>query len=168
MSSLLDRLLRPLANVAYRIVRRRARGRLGVHAIALTPERRVILVKLRYARGWRLPGGGRGEHEDPCEAGLRELREEIGMTSHGKAGLALPGDDELILVRDVQYRPRRWSWRCRTSWKPSWMTCRLACRPSHNAGSARLAEASRQYASPVRSHSSSGADPGPGDRRDGR
>ena len=34
MSSLLDRLLRPLANVAYRIVRKRARGRLGVHAIA--------------------------------------------------------------------------------------------------------------------------------------
>ena len=110
MSSLLDRLLRPLANAAYRMVRKRARGRLGVHAIALTPERRLILVKLRYARGWRLPGGGRGEHEDPCEAGLRELREEIGMTSHGKVGLALPGDDELILVRDVEYRPRRWSW----------------------------------------------------------
>jgi 8-oxo-dGTP pyrophosphatase MutT (NUDIX family) len=110
MSSLLDRLLRPLANAAYRVVRKRARGRLGVHAIALTPERRVILVKLRYARGWRLPGGGRGEHEDPCEAGLRELREEIGMTSHAKVGLALPGDDELILVRNVQYHPRRWSW----------------------------------------------------------
>ena len=110
MSSLLDRLLRPLANAAYRVVRKRARGRLGVHAIALTPERRVVLVKLRYARGWRLPGGGRGEHEDPCEAGLRELREEIGMTSHGTVRLALPGDDELILVTDVEYRPRRWSW----------------------------------------------------------
>lgn len=110
MSSLLDRLLRPLANVAYRVVRKRARGRLGVHAIALTRERRVILVKLRYARGWRLPGGGRGEHEDPCEAGLRELREEIGMTLHEEVRLALPGDDELILVTDVEYRPRRWSW----------------------------------------------------------
>ena len=86
MSSLLDRLLRPLANAAYRIVRRRARGRLGVHAIALTPERRD--PRQASLRAWvALASGGRREHEDPCEAGLRELREEIGMTSHGKAGL---------------------------------------------------------------------------------
>ena len=31
----------------------------GAHALALTPERKLILVKLRYASGWRLPGGGR-------------------------------------------------------------------------------------------------------------
>jgi 8-oxo-dGTP pyrophosphatase MutT (NUDIX family) len=72
MSPLLDRLLRPFANAAYRLVRKRARSRLGVHAIALTPERRIVLVKLRYAPGWRLPGGAREEYEDPCEAGLRE------------------------------------------------------------------------------------------------
>ena len=48
----------------------------------------MILVKLRYAPGWRLPGGGRADDEDPCEAALRELREEIGMTAHGKARLA--------------------------------------------------------------------------------
>ena len=29
-------------------------------------------MKLRYAAGWRLPGGGRDEHEDPSDAGLRE------------------------------------------------------------------------------------------------
>jgi 8-oxo-dGTP pyrophosphatase MutT (NUDIX family) len=110
MLGLLDRLLRPLANAAYRLVRDRARGRLGVHAIALTPERKVILVRLRYAPGWRLPGGGRAEGEDACEAGLRELREEIGMAEHGKVSLALPPSSELILVEDVRYRPRRWSW----------------------------------------------------------
>ena len=108
MARLLDRLLRPLANAAYRLVRKRARRRLGVHAIALTPERRLILVKLRYAPGWRLPGGGREEQEDPCEAGLRELREEIGLTAHGKVRPELKGD--IIVVEDVQYRPRRWSW----------------------------------------------------------
>lgn len=108
MARLLDRLLRPLANTAYRIVRKRARSRLGVHAIALTPEGRVILVKLRYAPGWRLPGGGREEHEDPCEAGLRELREEIGLTAHGKVRPELKGD--VIVVEQVQYQPRRWSW----------------------------------------------------------
>lgn len=108
MARLLDRLLRPLANAAYRLVRNRTRSRHGVHAIALTPERRVILVKLRYAPGWRLPGGGREEHEDSCEAGLRELREEIGLTAHGNVRPELEG--EVIVVEHVQYRPRRWSW----------------------------------------------------------
>ena len=90
----------------------------GAHALALTPERKLILVKLRYARGWRLPGGGRRPGEDPREAVLRELGEEIGMTSHGDVQLAceLEQDFEfkrdlasLLLVEDVRYR-RRWSW----------------------------------------------------------
>jgi len=110
MARFIDRLLRPVANAAYRLMRKRARGRLGVHAIALTAERQVILVRLRYAPGWRLPGGGRDEREDPCEAALRELREEIGLIAHGRARPALPKGNELILVEDVRYRPRRWSW----------------------------------------------------------
>ena len=90
----------------------------GAHALALTPERKLILVKLRYARGWRLPGGGRRPGEEPRVAVLRELREEIGMTSHGSVQLAceLEQDFEfkrdlasLLLVVDVRYRPR-WSW----------------------------------------------------------
>ena len=91
----------------------------GAHALALTPERKLILVKLRYASGWRLPGGGRDASEDPREAVLRELREEIGMTSHGRVRLAseLELDTDfkrdvaaLLVVEDVCYRPRRWSW----------------------------------------------------------
>ena len=107
MSRLIDKLLHPLVTAAYRLVRRRVRRRPGVHAVALTSERLVILVKLRYAPGWRLPGGGRDADEDPCEAALRELREEIGMTSHGEARPALGA--ELIIVEDVQYRRPRWS-----------------------------------------------------------
>jgi len=91
----------------------------GAHALALTPEGKAILVRLRYARGWRLPGGGHGEHEDPRDAVLRELREEIGMTAHGEVQLA--GEIEetpdfkrdlasVFVVRDVRYRPPRWSW----------------------------------------------------------
>jgi 8-oxo-dGTP pyrophosphatase MutT (NUDIX family) len=89
----------------------------GAHAIALTPERKVVLVKLRYAPGWRVPGGGRRQDEDPVEAALRELREEIGMTAHGNARLASDFEElvdfkhdkaSLVLVRDVHYRPR-WS-----------------------------------------------------------
>jgi 8-oxo-dGTP pyrophosphatase MutT (NUDIX family) len=91
----------------------------GAHALALTPARKVILVKLRYAPGWRLPGGGRSEDEDPREAVLRELREEIGMTEHGTVRLAAELDENadfkrdlafLFIVEDVAYQPRRWSW----------------------------------------------------------
>jgi 8-oxo-dGTP pyrophosphatase MutT (NUDIX family) len=91
----------------------------GAHALALTPEGKVILVRLRYAPGWRLPGGGRAEDEDPRDAVLRELREEIGMTSHGEVRLAAELEERpdfkrdlasLLVVRDVRYHPHRWSW----------------------------------------------------------
>lgn len=90
----------------------------GAHALAITPGRKIILVKLRYAPGWRLPGGGRRESEAPVDAALRELGEEIGMVSHGKVTVA--GEVEqrvyskrdtasLVVVHEVSYRPR-WSW----------------------------------------------------------
>lgn len=91
----------------------------GAHALALTPDGKVILVKLRYAPGWRLPGGGRGQDESPQDAVLRELREEIGMTAHGDVQVAAELEERpdfkrdlasLLIVRDVEYRPRRWSW----------------------------------------------------------
>ncbi|HKX90992.1 MAG TPA: NUDIX domain-containing protein [Sphingomicrobium sp.] len=91
----------------------------GAHALALTPEGKVVLVKLRYAPGWRLPGGGRAESEDPRDAVLRELREEIGLVSHGAVQLAAELEEQpdfkrdlaaLLIVRDVVYRPKRWSW----------------------------------------------------------
>ena len=90
----------------------------GAHALALTPDGKVILVRLRYAPGWRLPGGGREPNEPPLDAALRELREEIGMISHGESRSALDFEESvyskhdtasLVLVRDVRYQPR-WSW----------------------------------------------------------
>lgn len=85
------------------------RRRRGAHAIALTPEGRVVLVKLTYARGWRLPGGGVDPGEDDRAAALRELREEIGMVSHGSVRRldhpGLGGDGALFVVTDVI---RRW------------------------------------------------------------
>ena len=91
----------------------------GAHALALTPDRNAILVKLRYAPGWRLPGGGRRPDEAPADAVLRELREEIGLISHGEVRLACELDEKtdfkrdvasLLIVEDVHYRARRWSW----------------------------------------------------------
>ena len=115
--------LRLVLGAAHRLLRlnwfiRRPRT-FGAHALALTPQGKAILVRLRYAPGWRLPGGGRAEHEDPRDAVLRELREEIGMTAHGEVTLAAELEERpdfkhdlasLLVVRDVHYRPRRWSW----------------------------------------------------------
>jgi 8-oxo-dGTP pyrophosphatase MutT (NUDIX family) len=118
-----DAILRPLFTAAHWLLRlnwfvRRPRT-FGAHALALTADGKAILVKLRYAPGWRLPGGGRAEGEDPRRAVLRELREEIGMTSHADVIAAAELEQSpdfkrdlasLFIVRDVRYRPRRWSW----------------------------------------------------------
>lgn len=116
---IVDRLLRPILTGVYYFLRAAwFVGRpktYGAHAVALTPEGKVVLVKLRYAPGWRLPGGGRAAEEPPVDAVLRELREEIGLVSHAEP---LPvGDFEevtdfkrdtasVIIVRDIRYRPR--------------------------------------------------------------
>ena len=120
---MIDRALRLVLTGVHRLLKlnwlvRRPRT-FGAHALALTPERKVILVRLRYAPGWRLPGGGRSEDENPRHAVLRELREEIGMTSHGRVRPADELDETvshkrdlaaLFVVEDVRYRPPRWSW----------------------------------------------------------
>ena len=109
-----DIALRPIAtamNRARKKLRKARRApRIGAHAIALTPEGRVILVKLRYAKGWRLPGGGRSGEETVIEGALRELGEEIGMTSHGPVRPLCDIDPSLVLVEGVTYAPHRWSW----------------------------------------------------------
>jgi 8-oxo-dGTP pyrophosphatase MutT (NUDIX family) len=81
----------------------------GVHAVALTPSGEVVLVRLSYAPGWRLPGGGRGRREEEEAAMLRELREEIGLVAHGPVERAAggPGRRGYFVVRDVRYRPSR-------------------------------------------------------------
>ena len=121
--SLLDRSLRLLLGGVHGLMKlgwrvRRPRT-FGAHAVALTPAGKVVLVRLRYAPGWRLPGGGREEHEPAELAVLRELGEEIGMTWHGDVQLARELEESadfkrdlasLFIVRDVRYAPARWSW----------------------------------------------------------
>lgn len=91
-------------------------GRAGVHAVPLTPAGKLVLVRLTYAPGWRVPGGGRKRSETPEQAMLRELREEIGLLSYGaieplddgRPASANPADSSaFFVVRDVVYRPRR-------------------------------------------------------------
>lgn len=91
-------------------------GRGGVHAVPLTGAGKVVLVRLTYAPGWRVPGGGSKRGEAPEQAILRELREEIGLLSHGaieplddgRPATSDPlGRSAFFVVRDVVYRPRR-------------------------------------------------------------
>ncbi|MEO6226151.1 MAG: NUDIX domain-containing protein [Sphingomicrobium sp.] len=120
--TIVDRLLSFALTALHRLMKlgwrvRRPRT-FGAHALAFTPGRRIVLVKLRYAPGWRLPGGGRKPDEPPADAVLRELREEIGMFAHGAVRLACELEDDadfkhdlaaLLIVDDVHYAPRRWS-----------------------------------------------------------
>jgi 8-oxo-dGTP pyrophosphatase MutT (NUDIX family) len=117
-----DPILRVALTAAHKLLRagwfvRRPRT-FGAHAMAFTPEGKLILVKLRYARGWRVPGGGRKPGEPADEAVLRELREEIGMTAHGRVRFACELEEAVdfkrdlaavLIVEDVLYRPR-WTW----------------------------------------------------------
>lgn len=87
----------------------------GVRAMPLTRDGRIVLIRHSYAPGWYFPGGGRRRDEDPAEAMLRELREEIGMTGHGEVTwLADYRHDPdfkrdmmgFFIVRDVEFTPR--------------------------------------------------------------
>jgi ADP-ribose pyrophosphatase YjhB (NUDIX family) len=84
--------------------------------VPVTAGGKVVLVRLTYAPGWRVPGGGLKRGEGAEQAMLRELREEIGLVSHGgieRLEGIHPDSDEPVhrsaffLVRDVVYRPRR-------------------------------------------------------------
>jgi len=60
---------------------------LGVRAMVLDAERRVLLVRHGYVTGWHFPGGGVDTGE-ACEAAMaRELREEACVEALGPAQL---------------------------------------------------------------------------------
>ena len=56
---------------------------LGVRAIAVDGEGRVLLVRHTYLNGWWLPGGGVDRSETTADAAVRELREEAGLIAIG-------------------------------------------------------------------------------------
>ncbi|HXQ13746.1 MAG TPA: NUDIX domain-containing protein [Caulobacteraceae bacterium] len=71
-----ERLIRPF----YQAWSRRTRGMtLGVRALVLDGEGRVLLVRHTYSRGWHMPGGGVERGETAALAMQRELMEEAGI-----------------------------------------------------------------------------------------
>lgn len=70
----------PLFRAWWRISRPKT---LGVRALVLDPEGRILLVRHSYLRGWHLPGGGVESGETAVDAIVREVEEEGGVRTVG-------------------------------------------------------------------------------------
>src|SRR5437660_7818035 len=78
----LPRALEPAIRRVWRTYWRFARGMtLGVRALVVDPQDRILLVKHSYVTGWHLPGGGVETGETIRDALARELLEEAGITA---------------------------------------------------------------------------------------
>ena len=60
---------------------------LGVRALVIDGEGRVLLVQHSYAPGWILPGGGVERGETAYDAVRREVHEEAGIVIEGEPAL---------------------------------------------------------------------------------
>jgi 8-oxo-dGTP pyrophosphatase MutT (NUDIX family) len=74
-------------------------------------------VKLSYADGWRVPGGGLFQREEAVAAVVRELSEEIGLSAYDSVELVTcfrhrpdyrRGESSLFVLKGVRYQPK-WS-----------------------------------------------------------
>lgn len=75
----------------------------NVKLIIKSDKGNVLLVKPSYKKTWQFPGGGVEKHEDPKEALIREVREELGLRIAAEhfviAGTAFKRDyDHLFLI----------------------------------------------------------------------
>ena len=82
---------------------------LGVRAVAVDGEGRVLLVKHTYLAGWWLPGGGVDKGETTQAAVVRELHEEAGLVARAPPRLIsihsnerfFPGDHVVVFRIDA-------------------------------------------------------------------
>ena len=89
----------------------------GVQALAFAPSGALILLELRYLRGWHLPGGRIKRNETAQTAILRELYEEIGEVQFSRieeigaideVSRGIPTRIALFRIDDVVVTRRRW------------------------------------------------------------
>jgi 8-oxo-dGTP pyrophosphatase MutT (NUDIX family) len=74
--------------IIYRKIQKLLRiSTLGVRAIVLNQENKILLVKHSYGAGWFLPGGGVDRNESIPAAIKRELIEEVGICIEGELKL---------------------------------------------------------------------------------
>ena len=65
----------------------------SVVVILMLPDERVITVKAHYKAYWSFPGGLIDDGETPAQAGVREVKEEVGLTIDAK-------DLQFVMVAD--------------------------------------------------------------------
>jgi ADP-ribose pyrophosphatase YjhB (NUDIX family) len=83
-ASIRDRLTSRLAHLSFLIARPVT---LGVRAVVIDREERVLLVRHGYVSGWHFPGGGVEVGESCIEALTRELKEEASVALEGQPPL---------------------------------------------------------------------------------
>jgi ADP-ribose pyrophosphatase YjhB (NUDIX family) len=83
---------------------------LGVRAIVIDTEERILLVRHTYIEGWNLPGGGVEFGESLEESLARELDEEGGVIMEGAPELIGIYDNRAVFPGDhvAIYVVRRW------------------------------------------------------------
>jgi ADP-ribose pyrophosphatase YjhB (NUDIX family) len=79
-ASIRDRLTLRLAHLSFLIARPVT---LGVRAVVIDRDDRVLLVRHSYVSGWHFPGGGVEVGETCMEALARELKEEASVALEG-------------------------------------------------------------------------------------
>jgi ADP-ribose pyrophosphatase YjhB (NUDIX family) len=86
---------------------------LGVRAVVLEGEERVLLVRHGYVEGWHLPGGGVEPGETLLDALARELLEECNVVLRGtpklhgmflNASASSRDHVALFVVRDFEWK----------------------------------------------------------------
>jgi ADP-ribose pyrophosphatase YjhB (NUDIX family) len=84
---------------------------IGVRAMVLDNQGKVLLIRASYTGGWILPGGGLERGETVIDALARELKEETAVTLKGTPALfgcysherEFPGDHVLLyVIRDFE------------------------------------------------------------------
>ena len=93
-------LKRMIAKAVLRAHRMRRGMTLGVRAIVIDDQNRVLLVKHTYVPGWYLPGGGVEPGETFNDALEKELSEEANITLTGDAEMLAIFQNKRISVRD--------------------------------------------------------------------
>lgn len=76
----LEPVITPLFRAWWRVSRPKT---LGVRALVLDGDGRILLVRHSYLRGWHMPGGGVERGETAVDAIVREVAEEAGVRALG-------------------------------------------------------------------------------------
>lgn len=139
--------IEPFTRPLFFMVSRLQRGMtLGVRAVAVDAQGRVMLVKHTYLYGWWLPGGGVDRGEQTGAAAARELFEETGLRATAPGRLVsvhsndrfFPGD-HVVVYRFDAFEPGELTHHGEIA-ETGWFDPQALPEDAHRSTRARLAE----------------------------